>query len=65
MVLTRPGLLSRDMSKSIILLHPGSVVIPVNSDAIKEHTDAMELGHHLELCRYPRVMLKQVPFAVT
>lgn len=45
MVLSRPGLQEGDISGSIILLKPGSVLISMAPDIIKGRVDAQGLGH--------------------
>lgn len=49
-VMSRPGLLPRALSGSMVLLQPGSVLMPMTHAATKGHKDAQGLGCHLWPC---------------
>lgn len=52
---------ARFMSGSVAQLHPESMFMFMDPDAIKGHADTRGLGHHLGLCWCLRTMLLWVP----
>ena len=49
MVLFIPGLLPKAMSGSVTLLQPGSVLMSIDPETIKDHCNDVDLVYHLGL----------------